>query len=119
MGFADTIIPSPNPEPPEANPQFSASGAYADAQSGAEIQETCDPLLSYYITNIVVSTETAGWIQLISGELELIPPIYLGDNGSGGPTYTTPIQVPAGGNICVSSSVTGNHSVMVNGYLAG
>jgi len=116
MGFANTPAVSSNPE-------FRASGTYAEAQAGIEIQEACDARLSYYITNIVISTEVAGWIQLMADiggtPVELIPPIYLGDNASGGPTYPTSIKVPAGCNIGVASSVVGNHSVMICGYLAG
>lgn len=114
------IINIPNAS---ANQTFVASDTYAAAQAGVEIQAASPEGLSYYITNIVVSTEVAGWIQLITDtpdpDVELIPPIFLGDNSSGGPTYTTPVLVPAGCNICVASSIVGNHSVMVNSYIAG
>lgn len=125
MGFANVpdIIPSSKPDPTTPNPEFGASGTYATAQAQTEIQEAAPVGSSYHITNIVVSTEVAGWIALVSvtsaGTVELIPPIYLGDNASGGPVYTTPVLVPTGCNICVESSIVGNHSVMVNGYLAG
>src|SRR5450759_258990 len=102
MGFANTPAISSNPE-------FRAKETYAAAQAGTEIQTACDTRRAYYITNIVVSTEKAGWIQLISNTndpaVELIPKIFLGDNSSGGPAYPTSVQVPAGANICVVSSV--------------
>lgn len=125
MGFANVpdIILSSKPDPTIPDPVFGASGTYAAAQAQTEIQEAAPAGKAYHITNIVISTEVAGWIALVSidgvNTLELIPPIYLGANGSGGPVYTTPVLVPAGCNICVASSVVGNHSVMVNGYLAG
>lgn len=73
-----------------------------------------------YITDIMISTDSAGWVQVEDNTgtpVVLIPKLYLPANSVFAKSYKTPIKVPLGKKIMIDSSLSsGNLSVGVEGF---
>jgi hypothetical protein len=105
--------------------EYKAKATYAAAQSTA-VQVKAAPTnaeQSLYIEGVLVSTDTAGWVQIVSDTggtpTEVIPKIYLAANASGQLLFLDrKVKVAAGKNLGVITNITGNHGVMFTGYTA-
>lgn len=74
----------------------------------------------HYITDISISTDSAGWVEIqddTGTPNVLISKKYLPANSVWSKHYKTPIKVPVGKKIMIDSSLSsGNLSVDVNGF---
>ena len=116
MGFAQS-----HRDPPiRSGEDWRARGTYAAAQAAVEIKAApTDANKALYIDGLLVSTDTAGYVQILSNGAEVIPKIYLAANGSGQPQFLgTKAKGGKGENLQVTSDIAGNHTVMLSGYTA-
>lgn len=73
---------------------------------------------SIYLTDVVISTDTALTAQLEDGAAAaLVDDLFLPATSVWSKTWSTPIPVAAGEALNVLTSVAGNISVTVTGYL--
>ena len=99
----------------------SATANYAAAQTDTQVVATPGAGLSLYITDIILSTDTAGSIKLVedtaaaADKLELM---YFAANGGAVIPLRTPIKLTANKNLGITSTISGNHSITVSYYIA-
>lgn len=75
---------------------------------------------SIYITDVVISTDTIGWIKLqdnAGSPNTVIPKKYFSQDGIYEHTYAVPKQVIAGNALNAIAQNAGNVSIEVNGYI--
>jgi hypothetical protein len=99
---------------------WSATAAYANAQTAVELKASPGASASLYITDAVFSNgATAGTIKLLdSGPADRVSVIYLAVNGNIAMHFATPIKLTADKALQVTSVTVSTHSVTVNGYTA-
>lgn len=97
---------------------FHAAAEYTTAQTATEIQAAPGASLKLYVTDVVLSTDTAMTMSLDSGATLVIPNKYFAANGGMATHFQTPIECPANTSLTFTSSAAGNHSVQVEGYIA-
>lgn len=94
----------------------------ATAQTNNAIKGTPGANLSLYITDVVMSTDTAGNIKIVEDTagtpVTKVGPLYFAANGGAALHFQTPIRITANKDIGYTSSMTGNHTVQVNGFIA-
>jgi hypothetical protein len=95
-----------------------ATGNYSGAQTDASVKAAPGAGLKLYITDVVLTTDTAMNIQLEHGTTDVIPPMYFAANGGAAMHFQTPIVCAANTALTITSSAAGNHSVLVSGYTA-
>lgn len=72
--------------------------------------------MRFAVTSLLVSTDTAMNITLMSGGNVIAGPIYLPANGSGNILYVDPLQLGRNHGLRYTSSADGNHSVTAYGW---
>lgn len=97
---------------------WQAMGLYSTAQTDVSVKAAPGAGLSLYITDIVVSTDTAMSVFFEQSTTKVYGTLYLAANGGASSHFRTPIKLPANTALTFTSSATGNHSVTVNGYTA-
>ncbi|MEE8307076.1 MAG: hypothetical protein V3R81_07405, partial [Gammaproteobacteria bacterium] len=95
-----------------------ATGNWSTAQTDVSVKAAPGANLHLYITDIILSTDTAMNIRLEHGTTDVIPPMYLAATGGLAMPINTPIRLPAATALTLTSSAAGNHSVFVSGYTA-
>lgn len=98
---------------------WTANNNFAGAQTDTSIKAAPGEGLSLYITDVILTTDTAMNIQLEDGDdADVIPPLYFAANGGASMNFQTAIRLTANRSLTITSSAGGNHSVLVNGYIA-
>lgn len=104
------------------HPNFgSAAANYAAAQTDTEVVATPGAGLSLYITDIILSTDTAGSIKLVedtASAVDVVELMYFAANGGAMLPLRTPIKLTANKNLGITSTISGNHSITVTYYIA-
>jgi hypothetical protein len=102
------------------NNGFSATINSADATSATQVKAAAGASTYIYITDIIVSTDTAMNFKIQDDEGTpgvLIQSTYVAANGGFVANFATPIKQPtANADIDVLASASGNISVTINGY---
>jgi hypothetical protein len=91
------------------------------AQTNNELKAAPGANLSLYVTDIVMSTDTAMNIKLVkntAAPTDIAGPYYFAANGGIAIAFSTPIRVTANTNIGYTSSAAGNHTIEAHGYIA-
>lgn len=68
------------------------------------------------LTGVLVSTDTAGAITLLSGGGSCGGPIYLGANASGNVIWPDPLRLGANQGLRYTSTIAGNYSITAYGW---
>ena len=101
---------------------WSDNNNYSSAQTNTSIVAAPGASLSLYITDITFSADTAGNIKLVEDPAgtpaDVYGPIYIAANGGISRQLTNPIKLSANTALGVTSVNSGNHSVIVQGYIA-
>lgn len=102
-----------------AHPNYWHATANAStAQTDATVRAAPGAGLKLYITDVILTTDTAMNIELEHGTTDVIPPTYFAANGGMTTNFRTPIACAANTALTWTSSAAGNHSVLVVGYTA-
>lgn len=93
------------------------NGNYSEAQTD-EVVWTPESGKRIVLIGATISTDTAMNVQIESANVDVIPPLYFGENGgavtSGG---DCPLWIGgADATLTLTSSATGNHSFLLWGY---
>lgn len=95
---------------------FEATLLTADATTAVSVK-ALTASKSHYITDIVISTDTAGWIRIEDTDATTIMPRkYFPANSIWSKSYVTPKKVTTAKAILVLAQNAGNISVDINGY---
>jgi len=104
------------------HPNFgSAAANYGSAQTNTEVIAAPGAGLSLYITDIILSTDTAGSIKLVedtASAVDKVEVMYFAANGGCVMPLRTPIKLTANKNFGITSTISGNHSITVSYYIA-
>jgi len=98
-----------------------ATANYGSAQTNTEVVATPGASLSLYITDVILSTDTAGNIKLVedtASAVDILELMYFAANGGMVSNFRTPIKLTANKNLGITSSMAGNHSITVCYYIA-
>lgn len=98
---------------------FQAIFSSADATAAAELQALSSGK-SIYLTDIIISTDTAMNIKVQDSAgtpVVLIGPLYLPASGTFSKTFDTPLKTTISKALNVIASVSGNISVTASGYI--
>lgn len=115
MGFTGAQV-----APSRRGDAFQATITSADARSATQVKAATAGS-SIYITDLIISTDTAMNIKLqdnTGSPNVLMQPIYVPANSVFSKTFSTPIQVASGKELDVVASASGNVSVTVTGWIA-
>ena len=97
---------------------------YGAAQTDAELRAAPGAGLHLYLTAVILSTEGAQNIRIVSdtaggpSTLELGPYYFAANGGMVAMIFEPAIQIPANTNVGVTSSGAVNHTVTLIGYVA-
>jgi len=100
---------------------WSAVENNSTAQTNNELKAAPGPGLSLYVTDIVMSTDTAMNIKLVENTgspTDKAGPYYFAANGGIAMPLKTPIKLSANVNLGYTSSAAGNHTIQVHGFIA-
>lgn len=102
--------------------RWSVNENHTTAQTNNELKATPGAGLRLYITDIILSTDTAMNIKLVEDTggtpVTIAGPYYFAANGGMHTNFRNPIPVTADKNLGFTSSAAGNHAVTINGYTA-
>ena len=100
---------------------WSATANYGSAQTNTAIKAAPGAGLSLFITDIVVSTDTAGSVKFLedtaSAKTDKVELMYFAANGGIAMPFKTPVKLTANKDFGITSTIAGNHSVTVNGFI--
>jgi len=103
----------------QMHPNFwRVTGNYSAAQTDTSIKSAPGAGLSLYVTDVVLSTDTAMNMELEEGSTDVIAPMYFAANGGAALHFQTPLKLTANTALTFTSSAAGNHSVIVSGFTA-
>lgn len=98
-----------------------AAANYAAAQTNTEVVAAPGAGTSLYITDIILSTDTAGSIKLVqdtAAAVDIVELMYFAANGGMVCNFRTPLKLTAAKNLGITSTIAGNHSITVSYYTA-
>jgi hypothetical protein len=102
--------------------QWVARENHTSAQTNNELKAAPGANLSLYITDIIMSTDTATNIKLVRDTAgtpaDIAGPFYFAANGGISAHLVTPIRVTANQNVGFTGGATGNFTVEIHGYTA-
>lgn len=123
MGFQ--VLTRPTPAEPLNAWRAGAATVYAAAQAAPGVIVKAAPTgagQSLYVTDIVISSDTAGWVQVVydatGAGTALGSRIWVPVTGGAGLNFTTRLMAPVGKNVGVITAIAGNHSCLLCGYTA-
>ena len=95
---------------------------HATAQTNNQLKTAPGASLRLYITDIVLSTDTAMNIKLVEdtagSPADVAGPYYFAANGGMAMPFKTPLPITANTDLGFTSSASGNHTLEVHGYIA-
>jgi hypothetical protein len=104
------------------HPRFGRYTAnYAAAQTNQELVAAPAAGYSIYITDVILSTDTAMNIKLVEdtgSATDILECMYFAANGGMVSNFKTPLKLTANKNLGITSSDAGNHSVVISYYVA-
>jgi hypothetical protein len=96
-----------------------ADGKWGAAQTDTSVKGAPGAGLSLYITDIVMSTDTAGSMTMQDEDNAIVVPLmYFAANGGAAMHFRTPLKVLSNKALEIDTVIAGNHSVLVSGYTA-
>jgi hypothetical protein len=100
---------------------FSANENHSTAQTNNSLQAAPGAGYHLYITDIIMSTDTAMNIKLVEDTAgtpaDVAGPYYFAANGGIAARLTTPVRVTENKDLGFTSSAAGNHTITVLGYI--